>query len=383
MTTHGCFRWLFHLLTVVVVLFACWAAALTICPCCGWELNDGVSLCTHCGAKIPAPNATSTNTATTADAMTQHDSSDAISAQALTVIRLEQKMAEESRKDRPELSYAFYENMLALGRLVRREGMALDAGKTLAETIERCRDLLTHTLRTCPVCGGSGKRKAAFQLLLGEKGMQASEGLPCAVCGGSGLVRVVRSLDELRTLLSQGQRDFDMRATALGYVSCGRAWLPPTLAERLTVPEQALVRSACPTPCQSCMGMGLQDCLHCKGSGRLPCTNKECKDGWIIQKQLNALSDKNSISTREPCPICQGTGWIPCSDCQGTGTISCKTCHGTGKNPMCLSCSGAGWLFCAKCHGTGKMPDGTVCPECLGKRERLCPKCCGEGCVLR
>lgn len=377
-------RWVVCLLATLAVACSLWAASLVVCPKCGYESDNGAVVCSHCGAALPVPKVAGSGETAASNANAQAASLDTVSALALTAARVDQRLAEENRKDRPELAYAFYENILALSRLIRREGVSPDAGKVLAENLERCRDALTHGMRTCPACNGSGKRNVHFQQLAGDKSTQVSEGLVCSTCNGAGVVRMVRTTDSLRLLMAQGRRDFETRAKALGRVACGRAWLPQELAAKLDVRAQALVCTACPTPCPDCMGMGVQDCARCKGSGRVPCTNNGCKDGWIVHQELNTLSTKaSSISRREVCPVCQGTGQMACPDCRGDGTIPCKTCHGTGRNAVCQDCGGQGWTACPRCHGTGKLADGAICPDCLGQHERICPKCHGEGCAVR
>jgi len=187
-------------------------------------------------------------------------------------------------------------------------------------------------------------------------------------------------------LIGQGRRDFETRQEAAGRVACGRTWVPADLAAKLNVRQQALLRTACPTPCPDCMGLGVMDCPHCKGAGRIKCNNDGCKDGFILVKVANAIctgkkDSSSAITRREMCPVCAGTGFMPCPDCHAGGTVPCKTCHGTGRNASCVDCGGQGWVTCAKCHGTGKQADGTVCPECQGLIEHLCVKCHGEGSV--
>lgn len=365
---------------ILAAVFACSlaAAALVICPKCGFEGGEGATTCAHCGAALPAARP-----AAPAPASEPSSSTGSVSEQALAALRLDLRLANENVVSRTELAYAFYQNALALSRLVKREGsVSAEAGRVLAENVERSRAALTQASRPCPVCQGSGKRSLRFQHLGNEKNAAVAEGLTCNSCGGKGMVRAGRSADELRVLIAQGRRDFDQREQALGRVARGRAWLPSELANRLDVRTEALVRSAVPTPCSDCMGIGLQDCGRCKGAGRIKCTNG-CQDGWVIRKENNNLSAKVVLNRREPCSVCQGSGQISCPDCRGAGATPCRTCHGTGLGAACADCGGAGWQPCPTCHGSGQTGDDKTCSDCQGRHERLCLKCHGEGCVTK
>lgn len=381
----ACARW--HRLTVLfaIVCLVCsvWAAGLVICPKCGTEADGSTTTCAHCGAMLPETKAVAAPATNPAVSIEKQLAT--ISEMALDATRADVRMANESLAKRPELAFAYYENALALGRLVKREGLAADAGKSLAESVERCRKMLSFATRPCPTCNGSGKRSVQFQSLTGVKGstgLQVSDGPTCTACSGRGVVSTGRSVDELRVQIAQGRRDFGIRQQALGRVACGRVWAPPDLLSLLDVQRQALLRTACPTPCSGCMGVGQQDCARCKGAGRLKCNNAGCVDGWVTRKESNVLSAKLALSRKERCSTCQGSGFMPCPDCHAAGTIPCKNCGGAGHNAACVECNGQGWAVCPKCHGDGMVGDA-VCPECHGKKELICPKCRGEGCAIK
>jgi DnaJ-class molecular chaperone len=382
--------WCMRLLVVTMTAVAAgmlWAATVVICPKCGYESDGTSAVCAHCGGPLPiSKNAVPVTTTPTPAA---EGAMDEMSAVALKAARDDVKQAKEFMASRPEISYAFYENAIALSRLVKRIGEAgASSGKSMVAGLEYCLNVLTHANRPCPQCGGSGKRNMQFQALGGDKNSPAmAAGLTCPMCNGSGTIRGGRSTDELRVLIGQGRRDFETRQEAAGRVACGRTWVPADLAAKLNVRQQALLRTACPTPCPDCMGLGVMDCPHCKGVGRLKCNNDGCKDGYIMVKVANTITtgkskdNSSAITRREMCPVCAGTGFMPCPDCHAGGTVPCKTCHGTGRNASCVDCGGQGWVACVKCHGTGKQGDGTPCPECQGLMEHLCARCHGEGSV--
>jgi len=386
MTARAWWRRLLSPLLIVCLACSLWAAGLVICPKCGTEAGANATVCAHCGADLPVIKGESAAPAGTAAVADRRVAT--ISDMALEATRTDKRLAEESLAKRPEIAYSYYENALALGRLVNREGLSTNAGRTLAENLERCRSLLAYTTRPCTACNGSGKISVKFQGLIGDKSAQSgaslllSDGPACPVCSGRGVVPAGRSANELRVLIAQGRRDFETRQQAVGRVACGRVWVPSDLLPLLDVKAQALIRAACPTPCSACMGMGIQDCFHCKGVGRIKCSNEGCMNGWIIHKESNTLAPKLAINRKERCPVCQGSGFMSCPDCRGLGTIPCKNCNGTGRNAVCPDCGGQGWGACPKCQGTGSV-GGAICPECRGKGDRACPKCHGEGCAVR
>jgi hypothetical protein len=310
-----------------------------------------------------------------------------VSVLALEAARMDKRLADQNMAKRPELAYAYTENALAVSRLIRREEVTDQTGKVLVESLERCRQRLSLATRPCSACNGSGRRAVHFQTLSGVKSTVAAssqvvEGPVCDECNGKGSVSAGRSADELRVLIAQGRRDFEMRQQALGRVASRRVWVPADLLSRLDVRAQALLRTSCPTPCSRCMGIGVQDCSRCRGVGRVKCTNKGCADGWVVRKESNALLSKGAVSRKERCPACQGSSLALCVDCRGAGTSPCRTCNGTGRNATCEACGGQGWATCVKCQGGGVL-NGVACLACRGRNEILCPKCHGEGCSAK
>ena len=78
---------------------------------------------------------------------------------------------------------------------------------------------------------------------------------------------------------------------------------------------------------------------------------------------------------------CGNKEYNMCQHCLGTGLVECDNClsgtdHPTGKvsayaDVTCSSCYGFGYVtysaeICGKCSGAGTLPDGSVCPICLG-----------------
>lgn len=393
MKAHARWRRLLGWLLVAGLTCSLWAASLVICPKCGWETDSSAQSCPHCGAPLPVVKVeTAAPAVASAPAAAVPQSSVAISDRALNAARADRSQADNCLSNgRPEVAYAYYENALALSRLVRREGLPPMAGQSLVEGRDRALRAVEFTTHICPACGGSGARTVRVQTLAGDKSPVASlaipfsDGLVCLTCGGRGSVTTSRLAGERRVLIAQGNREFEVREQADGLVACGRVWMPAALLALLDVKAQALVRTARPTPCPGCMGLGQQDCSRCKGAGRVKCTGDGCVNGQITVKDANPLAANNNVKAlthKEVCPVCQGSGLMACPDCLGRGTVPCKNCNGTGRSPACSECGGQGWETCSKCQGSG-MTGKTVCPVCHGEKVMLCPKCHGEGCSAR
>ena len=86
-------------------------------------------------------------------------------------------------------------------------------------------------------------------------------------------------------------------------------------------------------PCMSCGWSGLVQCRKCLASGLVKCTNRDCKDGWIVTKAQSAY--RRSSSRKPPtvtqCRECKGVGKIICPECKGMRAELCKRCFGTGR----------------------------------------------------
>lgn len=114
---------------------------------------------------------------------------------------------------------------------------------------------------------------------------------------------------------------FVERATRLGYVKVGPAWMPTQAKERLAA--DALARAERLTHGKACPA--------CKGQGINSCPN--CNEGIVR------------------CIGCLGTGRTGGSPITSRGS-SCLSCDGRGK-VKCLLCKGTGCGVCPKCEGVG------------------------------
>lgn len=366
-------------LIIAAMLAAFWTwAAVVICDKCGHEAAPDQVVCTHCGGALPK-----ISSAVGLSIVTDQASNGAtnIAAQALAAVREDVRLARENEA-RPEMALAFYGNALALLRLVPREAMPADAGSRLVDGMAVCHATLARTSRSCPTCGGSGSRGLKLQSLTGGEDTKTVGGVICETCEGAGLVRSGRTADELRVVLGQGRREFEVREQAIGRVTVGRAWVPPALVAQLDLASQVLLRTAAVAPCAACQGIGRQTCASCRGLGRIKCRQSGCDGGWVIRKSSNTLAPKTALRQRMPCPSCQGTGWAACSACRGSGAVVCAVCQGSGQALRCPRCGGAGTAECIRCRGSGRIGQ-SVCDVCGGTKLMLCSACHGEGRLSR
>jgi hypothetical protein len=372
-------------LIVCLALFACCTAtALVICGACGHEGAEGQRFCSHCGARVGEDKPQVVETpATAAVAMVTIDLQAVLEA-----ARADARAAAEIEETLPETALCYYRNSSALARLLPDAMIPDDSGKRMIEKINLCRERMQNAFKPCDDCKGSGRRKVTMVTLSGDKeGVMSGEGVVCKTCGGSGRNLAARTADDLRLLLARGVRDHETRQKAARRVAVGNVWAPVAVAEALTPRLQALLRTAMPSPCADCQGLGIQMCGSCKGRGRTVCRNAGCKDGMIQKRQANSISPESALMVKTPCPTCKGSGWITCLGCTGKGHVLCQTCGGLGQPKKCAVCGGAGTGACNKCKGTGKVMGRdrveTPCTACGGEGIGLCPTCHGEGCAKR
>ena len=121
--------WCVRLLVVTMTAVAAgmlWAATVVICPKCGYESDGTSAICAHCGGPLPLSKSAVLAATTPTPAPGADAAMDEMSATALKAARADVKQAKEFMASRPEVSYAFYENAIALSRLVKRVGEAGD-----------------------------------------------------------------------------------------------------------------------------------------------------------------------------------------------------------------------------------------------------------------
>lgn len=99
--------------------------------------------------------------------------------------------------------------------------------------------------------------------------------------------------------------------------------------------------------CSSCSGMKRQRCVSCSGYGYKE--RIELKQVWN-----SAISNNETISVtvRDTCWSCNGSGQTECTSCDSLGKVSCETCLGRG-DLSCNTCFARGTVDCNECLASG------------------------------
>ncbi len=376
----GAGRWRLTVCLVAGVL-SLWAQGLIVCGRCGREAKAGDTVCRHCQAPLPEPR---NDAPPAAESEVLPDAESDVRRMAAGRVEACVRQARDAEVKQPELALCYYQNALALMRLVPAGTFPDGVNGAILEGSTRALQSLQRGTVPCRRCGGSGR----YQMDLGKvdrgKGLKAVDGVPCPVCKGGGSLAGFRDVTKAKMLVVQGRSEFDRRQMVAGDVRVGRVWVSPDLDRVLTNRQRALIMTGMPTPCRECRLTGRQTCAACRGSGWKPCDGEGCDHG-ILKETRRAGSRKEKRMNEESakkCPRCGGSGECPCSICKGAGSVACSTCDGSGLAPRCARCTGTGILSCSKCKGTGTVK-GDTCPACKGENMTLCPTCRGEGALAR
>ncbi len=351
--------------------------ALTICPACGYEADDGEARCTHCGALLPATAEEQSAEQPQANKPQDNATDEDLAGKAFEAAREDAVFGRKEEAKQPALALQAYENALALLVLAQDDPRTAKAGETLAESILRCRDAIVIGSRACPACNGSGKRTFVAHAMGGEDTTREVSGSVCPACAGLGEVRAIRSADELAGLANKCNHEYGIMRQGSGRALCGRVWIPAEW--ELTVEQMAAVRRARPKTCGGCGGFHDTDCKACKGLGHTQCKAKGCKQGMVERKNANSLSPKTELALKSPCPECKGSGHVTCIECKGDGRMACRSCKGSGLAGECRACHGEGILACKSCKGAKVDKKGEPCRACGGAGVMLCNSCQGDG----
>ncbi len=374
-------RWMVTAALALAAAAALWAQGLVVCKACGREAKPGESVCSHCAAALPKPKAGEPPAKPAAPAP---DKAAEVERSAAAVVQESVRQARELEKEHPETALSYYQNALALMRLVPAGKFPASVGEAILGGNERVMQALLRGQVTCKKCGGSGKYQLDMSKVAVSQGIKAVEGVACPACKGVGSFAGFRDVSKVKMLILQGRQEFERRQMLKGDVKVGRALAPAALESLLTNRQRALVMTGMPVPCAACQLTGRQTCTVCKGSSWVKCTYPGCSNGVV--KETHAASARQSKRLNEEalkkCPRCEGLAEVLCETCKGHGSVACKTCAGSGLAPRCTRCTGTGLMGCSKCKGTGEMK-GSPCPECKGETMMLCTTCRGEGALAR
>lgn len=110
--------------------------------------------------------------------------------------------------------------------------------------------------------------------------------------------------------------------------------------------------------CYSCYGSRRQNCSNCSGMKRqrcISCSGYGYKERIELKPVWNPTisnTETVSVTERDTCYSCSGSGETVCMSCDSLGKVSCTTCSGMG-DLSCSKCSGIGHEDCNKCIASG------------------------------
>ncbi len=280
------------------------------------------------------------------------------------------------RAEKHPLAYHFCRNALALNYLVSDAATREANVERLTRMRDACVASQGSITRPCPLCEGSGQGvfRAKSELTRSSIGARAA-GI-CNRCGGGGALPSVETVDAVKYRRAQTARAYREMQLSRTFVPVGDAWVPQAREGALSVQERVLLKCAIPLVCDSCQGVGREDCRTCKGLGIVTCRARGCERGRV-EEERDSLTDERRVVERF-CDQCGGTAEETCERCIGKGSLVCRDCNGSGEAEVCKRCSGRGLATCRKCQGSGTYRDG-ACGYCQGVGVMECTSCNGCG----
>lgn len=376
-------RMVWGMAVAAALALSVWADGLVVCRACGREAKPGEKVCSHCSSPLPQPKTADAAVSRPAEAV--EDRGAAVARLARGVVEDSLRQARELESERPAVALSYYQNALALLRLIDPAKLPAGASAAVVAGNEKVMRALLIGKMPCRTCNGSGKYQMDLGRVMQKRGgVLVGDGVPCPACKGSGSYTGYRDVAKVKMEILQGREEFERRQMAAGDVRVGRALVPPALDQALDNRGRALVMTGMPAPCSACQLTGRQKCTGCKGTGWVACTYEGCSNGKIEEKKSSSTRPSKRLNDEEvkKCPKCGGLGEVPCPACKGNGSVACTKCDGSGKAPRCNRCTGTGLMACSKCKGTGELK-GEPCPECKGEKVSLCTTCRGEGALAR
>ena len=147
----------------------------------------------------------------------------------------------------------------------------------------------------------------------------------CSVCNGKGRLKLRPPEYGQYGGRIESRSHWDITLDPCPICGKGHGW---RTAWDLTQPEPRTE-----PPCTACGWAGIVQCRKCLASGIVKCSNRDCKDGWIVTKAQSSYrrSSSRKPPTVTPCTECKGTGKMICPECKGMRANVCKRCLGTGR----------------------------------------------------
>ncbi len=376
--------WTWSLCALLAI--ALWAQGLVICSKCGRESSPGAVVCSHCKAELPQVKKADSEAATPVPPVANDSGqSREVGVMAAEVVEHCVKQAREFEQRQPEVALCYYQNALALMRLVPVGRFPESVAQIILTGNKSLLQRLQQGSVPCRKCGGTGHYQLDTSKVTGKAGVVEAKGMACKGCQGTGRVPGPRALPEFKALVLKGRAEFENQQLVAGNVRVGRALVPTELDKVLTTTQRALVMTGYATPCPECQLSGRQTCASCRGGGWQRCNYPCCKGGVLESRTATRSTRKETRINQdavERCPRCNGLGETACDICKGVSSVACAKCGGGGLAKECTRCSATGLIQCQKCRGSGEVR-GAPCLDCKGERVTLCPTCRGEGAVAR
>ena len=208
----------------------------------------------------------------------------------------------------------------------------------------------------CHVCDGKGDfivEEPDYGQRAGRIGSAKKTKVKCPVCSGRGKRESYMSPAELTRTVAADREAFAAEHQSKGDIPTGQAFVPNSVYKSADKKMLKLVEEAYGKPCAKCSWTGIEACTKCHGRGLIPCTEKDCKAGFLVTKTttektrtrsggasgssgMRMRSSSRRSSTKETkvtvqiCPTCGGAKELLCPECGGMKAHPCKKCSGLG-----------------------------------------------------
>ena len=367
----------------VMHAFTLLAQGIIVCRKCGKEDRAGGAACVHCQTELPKRFEPKAEPPAPAAAEEVKAGAEAERG-AVGVVEACVRQARELEPKQPDIALAYWQNALALMRLVPAGTWPESTSEAILAGNTRAMQTLLRGPVPCRRCNGTGRYQLDLSKVDRKQSTKSIEGLPCATCKGMGATPGFRDVAKVKMAILQGRTEFERRQMVAGDVKVGRTLVPAALDKSLTNRQRALMMTGMPAPCSECQFSSRQSCSPCKGSGWKKCDYTGCKQGVLEEQTKSGVRKEKRLNAEavNKCPKCDGLAEIPCTICKGSGSAACSKCDGSGLAPRCTRCTATGLMPCRTCKETGEVK-GAPCPGCKGEKLSLCTSCRGEGATIR
>ena len=218
-------------------------------------------------------------------------------------------------------------------------------------------DLVVRT--ACPACEGKGElvlEEPNFGQANGRLGSARKQHKKCPVCNGRGKTESFMAPSDLTVQVARDREAFASAHQGRGEIAVGQAFIPNAAYDATDRKKLKLIEEAYGKPCTRCNWTGIEACKKCHGVGTIPCSETDCKGGFLVTQTTTERSHtssgggsfgnsgrggfrssgsrrssfKETKVTVQVCPTCGGAKMTVCPECGGRKAHPCKTCNGLG-----------------------------------------------------